>query len=329
MQIENPEPAGSPNGDVQPAPANFGEGFTTDRLKFEDPWRGVPDRKGMLLSNQINWFCERNVLIGDGYSSERLRPASYTLTIGEEYVDSGGRRQSLSKDGANYFYMEPNSIVYVSTAETLDLPYYIAARFNLRVKWVYRGILLGTGPQVEPGFKGKLSCPLFNLTDRSIKIPLSEEFATIDFERTTNFGDVGNWTEISKAIKKGESLDEVEINSESFLLFKQRSFPPLKLLPDHDIVSSLVKLADEVKRWRTIGVGIVIAFVSLALTLLNFQANLYREQKTTSQQVFQLQSDLGKAQEKIETLTHAAQLPPGGSNSNPQEPVKGKRAGDK
>jgi hypothetical protein len=231
--------------------------------------------------------------------------------------------------------MEPNSIVYVSTAESLNLPYYIAARFNLRVKWVYRGILLGTGPQVEPGFRGNLSCPLFNLTDRPVKISLSDEFATIDFERTTDFapdpealGPILNWMEIRDSVKTLEKLDQVKLGDDTFLLFKQQSFPPLKHLPDHDVVSSLVQLSDEVKRWRAIGVGIVIAFVSLALTLLNFQANLYREQKTTSQQVFQLQSDLDAAREKLSALEEnksvvsPQSVPSNGTNASVPRPTK-------
>lgn len=275
--------------------------LTAEQLKYEDPRRDDPARKGMLLSNEIEWFCERRILIEDKYSVARIRPASYTLTIGPEYVDSKGHRQKL-KGERDTFYMDPNSIVYVSTAESLNLPYYIAARFNLRVKWVYKGILLGTGPQVEPGFRGKLSCPLFNLTDRPIRIKLGDEFATIDFERTTDFGGGLSWKEMSNKKRSQGDLDVIQVNDERFLLFKQTPFLPLQHLPDHDIVSSLVQLQEEVKRWRTIGVGIVIAFVSLALTLLNFQANLYREQKATSQQVFQLQEDLGIAKEQIKDL---------------------------
>jgi hypothetical protein len=116
--------------------------------------------------------------------------------------------------------------------------------------------------------------------------------------------------EICGKIETMESLDKVVLNNERFLLFKQKAFKPLQHLPDHDIVSSLVKLSDEVKRWRAIGVGIVIAFVSLALTLLNFQANLYREQKTTSQQVFQLQGDLATAGDRIRLLEHQASITP-------------------
>ncbi len=78
------------------------------QLKFEDPFKSDPSRKGMLLSNQIEWFCKRGFLIEKGYSEQQVRPASYTLTIGPEYVDSTGwnarlemcqwRRETLDKE---------------------------------------------------------------------------------------------------------------------------------------------------------------------------------------------------------------------------------------
>src|SRR5205807_4839102 len=118
------------------------------KWKTQDPFRSESDRKGMLLSNQIHRFAtEAHLLIAENYVETRLQPAAYTLTVGSKYVDSNGKRGELSKKDPS-FVMEQNSIVYVSTEEILDLPYYIAARFNLRVTWVYKGILLGTGPQV-------------------------------------------------------------------------------------------------------------------------------------------------------------------------------------
>src|ERR1700719_542940 len=103
--------------------------------KYVDPDGDQSDRKGMLLSNQITKFCKNRLLIADGFKSNNLRPAAYTLRIGDKYVDSNGKPGVLGEK-KSYFEMEPNSIVYVSTHEKLDLPYYIAARFNLRVKWV-------------------------------------------------------------------------------------------------------------------------------------------------------------------------------------------------
>jgi deoxycytidine triphosphate deaminase len=278
-------PPANLSGRPQPGPDN-------QHWKYEDPNKDA-SRKGLLLSNEIERFCKKGFLIED-YSPERVRPASYTLTIGPDYVDSGGRIQKMGQDDKEpgYFYMEPNSIVYVSSAESLNLPFYIAARFNLRVKWVYKGVLLGTGPQVDPGFKGHLSCPLFNLTNRAVRIRLGDEFATIDFERTTDFCQNRPWDEVKETFEVREQQDVVRVDEENFFMFKQKAFLPLHHLPDYDIVSSLVQLHEEVKTWRIIGVGVVIAFVSLALTLLNFQNNLYRENRVAAQQIEELKRKL-------------------------------------
>ena len=252
----------------------------------------------MLLSDQIDKFCKKGLLIATNYHESRLRPAAYTLTIGNDYVDSAGRIGRFTKD-KQHLEMKPNSIVYVTTADELDLPHYIAARFNLRVKWVYKGILLGTGPQVEPGYRGFLSCPLYNLTNRPIRIRLRDEFATIDFERTTNFCSGRTLDEIKSSIHPGEKLDEVTIGDKKYLLFKDKKYKPLQHLPDYDIVSSLVQMQKEVRTWRYIGIGIVIAFVSLALSIIGLQVRMEGTVIGTATDVSKMQAQSQQTNEKI------------------------------
>jgi deoxycytidine triphosphate deaminase len=269
--------------------------------KTQDPYQKELDRKGMLLSNQIHRFCtEARLLISENYTETRLQPAAYTLTIGSKYVDSNGKGGVLSKKNPS-FVMEENSIVYVSTAESLDLPYYIAARFNLRVTWVYKGILLGTGPQVEPGFRGPLSCPLFNLTNRPVTITLGQEFATIDFERTTNFPDKGP-AEVAASMSDNGKLEQVIVGGEKFLLFKQRAFTALEKYPDYGIVSSLVEMSKEVKTWRNIGIGIVISFFALTLTILGLQNNLLREVIAGSKDAAQNRQEISNTRTEVQRL---------------------------
>jgi deoxycytidine triphosphate deaminase len=261
----------------------------TPDLKYQNTSKS----KGILLSNEIDRLCKADVLIRrTHYKPENLRPAAYTLTIGRDYVDSKGIFKRM-KPSEKFFYMEPNSIVFVTTAEELNLPFYIVARFNLRVQWVYRGILLGTGPQVDPGFQGTLSCPLFNLTDRSMKISLGEPFATIDFEHTTDFFPNMNAEQLEYVRKRAESNEpDATFNNTTHLLFTQKPFKPLQKLPDHDVISSLAKMSDEVKTWRAIGVGTVLAFFGLTLTLLNSQNNLYQQLRTASERVVVMENDI-------------------------------------
>jgi deoxycytidine triphosphate deaminase len=277
--------------------------------KTQDPDFGNPDRKGMLLSDQIERFCNVKLLIAENYDSRKLRPAAYTLTIGDEYVDSRGRRKTLTSDKPSY-EMPPNSIVFVSIKEMLNLPYYIAARFNLRVDWVYKGILLGTGPQVEPGFHGYLSCPLYNLTDRPHTITRGDEFATIDFERTTTFVDLTPG-QIAPKVKPSGKLEVYEDGGRRFLLFKQGLMQPLeKYSRDHRIVSSLFELSREVKTWRNIGIGIAVSFLALTLALLGLHNNLLRETVTNSK-------DIGQLREQVDSLRRQLH-----ADHAPHEPIK-------
>jgi deoxycytidine triphosphate deaminase len=305
-----------PHTDGNGKPTDLQHGDAIHDWKYQDPYAGQPSRKGMLLSDEIHEFCTRGLLVSKGYKPKNLRPASYTMTIGAEFVDSAGKRGELD-DEQPYFYMEPNSIVYVSPAEELDLPYYIVARFNLRVKWVYKGVLLGTGPQVEPGFKGRLSCPLFNLTNQKIKIRLGDEFATIDFERTADFCRDLSAAQIKEKIKQGQELDTVE-GMPNLLLFKQGAFPALKHLPDWEVLSSLVAMQNEVKTWRAIGIGIVISFFALALTLLSFQNNLYREILSFNRDNSTLTNKVSSLENEIRELKNATQLLAAGSPNSPK-----------
>jgi deoxycytidine triphosphate deaminase len=291
--------------------------------KYQDP-NTSPSRKGLLLSNEIEGFCNVGLLI-ENHKSEMIRPASYTLTIGPDYVDSEGKIRKM-RDEQAYFYMEPNSIVYVSSAERLNLPFYIVARFNLRVKWVYKGILLGTGPQVDPGFKGNLSCPLFNLTNRAVRIKLGEMFATIDFERTSDFCGNKPWDEVKGSFRVGEELDEVSVGDTRYLMFKQKSFSPLKHLPDHDVLSSLAELSKDVRTWRNIGIAAVIAFLSLALTLLNFQNNLYRDNRALTDQLAGLRERVTIMESKLNGNINGKEAPvPAQKPSPPATSTKGRK----
>lgn len=63
------------------------------------------------------------------------------------------------------------------------MPAYIALRFNLRITLVHRGLLLGTGPLVDPGFEGRLLIPLHNLTSEDCVLTGGEGLIWIEFTK--------------------------------------------------------------------------------------------------------------------------------------------------
>jgi hypothetical protein len=67
------------------------------------------------------------------------------------------------------------------------LPRFMIARWNIRVKHAYAGLLWVGGPQVDPGYVGNLFCPIYNLSDRPVTLERGESLALMDFEKTTAF----------------------------------------------------------------------------------------------------------------------------------------------
>ena len=75
------------------------------------------------------------------------------------------------KDYETHGYeLKENSITFMQIDTKIRLPNYIALRFNLSITHVHRGLLLGTGPLVDPGFSGELLIPLHNLTSAPYRI---------------------------------------------------------------------------------------------------------------------------------------------------------------
>ena len=118
--------------------------------------------------------------------AEALKPASYEVQPGRKFVwwrDSGEMiEEDIRKDGT--YELPPNSIRYMQIEPTIRLPDYIAIRFNLRIKHVHRGLLLGTGPLVDPGFQGDILIPLHNLTSESYRIRGNEGLIWVEFTKT-------------------------------------------------------------------------------------------------------------------------------------------------
>ena len=138
--------------------------------------------QGMLSAHWIKYYVDTVTMISP-FQLGNLKPAGYELTLGPSYYINGRYKWLTPK--RPHLEIPPNSIVFVSMQERLILPHYIAARFNLSIQYIYQGLLLGTGPQVDPGFKGVLGCPLHNISNQSIGMKLGDAIAKIDFLKTT------------------------------------------------------------------------------------------------------------------------------------------------
>jgi deoxycytidine triphosphate deaminase len=222
-----------------------------------DPMWIDPDNQvasGMLLSDRIKFYVEQVKLI-DPFDDEKLGPASYALTIGPDYwYAEDAKIHESSKPPlkpGDKLRIPPNSIVFVSTAETLNVPFYLAARFNLKLKLIYEGLIVGAGPQVDPGFRGRLSCPLHNISDQAVYVNGGETFAIIDFVKTTPFAEREQWAgqiAYSEVRRRGENRllkGKNDLPCLTFPVIKLDRQPIKGYVPFGKVVSSSVAGVEE------------------------------------------------------------------------------------
>ncbi len=150
---------------------------------YTDPF---PTIHGVLLSDQIRELAQRHSLI-DPFDDKNLKSAGYELTIGDEFY-VGGVYHDFSQSGmSDTLVLPPFEVAVIKTAERVCLPRFLIARWNLRVRYAYRGLLWVGAAQVDPGYAGYLFCPIYNLSHKSVALPRGEQIALIDFVKTTPY----------------------------------------------------------------------------------------------------------------------------------------------
>jgi deoxycytidine triphosphate deaminase len=139
---------------------------------------------GVLLSDQIRDYAVNGRMI-EPFKSSKLKPAAYELSVGSLY-SVGGKTHRLSQQSpTDEIVIKPFEVVIIQTLERLNLPIFLIARWNVRVKWAYEGLLWVGAAQVDAGYRGYLACPLYNLSNADVRLHYGEEIAVIDFVTTT------------------------------------------------------------------------------------------------------------------------------------------------
>lgn len=150
---------------------------------FKDP---LPNVTCALLNRiDIAQYVAKTGMIHP-FDWQKLKSASYEAELGGEvlYWDEKGQKKHLMDLSTHQAVkLSRNSIAYVGLNVHLRLPIYIAVRFNLAITHVHRGLLLGTGPIVDPGYHGHLMIPIHNLTNNDYVIYPGDKIVAIEFTK--------------------------------------------------------------------------------------------------------------------------------------------------
>lgn len=195
-------------------------------------------RPGVLLADAIMRYAEvLSPHLIDPFETKRLRAASYELTLGDEYYRRG-KYERLNKDNPD-LTIPAYGIVIVESAEELHIPRYMIGRWNLRLSYVYSGLLWSGAAQVDPGYHGKLSCPLYNLSNRPVTLKYKEHVFTIDFEKTTKY------TQSAEEYRFNKSGEEEGQNLSTPRASSLRDLAHLHQYWGYELVSGVEKLQED------------------------------------------------------------------------------------
>jgi deoxycytidine triphosphate deaminase len=278
-----------------------------------------PSSQGILLSDRIQFYVQAFGLI-DPFDQAHLAPASYDLSLGKDcwcaqYTKDTGRSTRELPSGSDLI-IEPNSIVYVTSGEVLRLPFYLTARFNLRLRLLHEGLLVGTGPQVDPGFRGRLSVPLHNVSSQRIALRAGERFAVIEFQQTTPFPSCGKGARRERDVRSdGEALAIKGLGGHPCITFPTRSLdrqPVERYVPGGKLASSSLEgavadihhLEEKVERdlsdfrshIKTLSLVSYIAVAVVALSFVGYFWSVVNWNKSVNEAA-------ARAEEQIKTLT--------------------------
>lgn len=165
-----------------------------EKFRDFDPFEEIPP--ALLNAGHIASYAIACGMIEPFERDKLVKPATYLVKVEGDcrYVDEAGKFVSfyLSSDPADRqnhldvrdrVRLEPNSVCFLTLAPEFRLPAYLGARFNLLIRDVYRGLLVGTGPLVDPGFTGRLSIPIHNFTNQKYFLRAGEGLLYFEFTK--------------------------------------------------------------------------------------------------------------------------------------------------
>ncbi len=289
-----------------------------------DPFPWIPP--ALLNSADIYSYARVTGMVFpfDGNPTKnKLKSASYEIDfLGEVYYWNDSDRQyylniEIKKDDP--FTIPKNSIVFISPKTIFHLPDYIALRFNLRIKHVHRGLLLGTGPLVDPGFEGRLFIPLHNLTSEDYIITGGEGLIWVEFTKLSPHNHwINDRTEYEGynhfPVESRNRIPQKYLNASSSGKPVRSSIPgEVKNVGDiaQKASDQIHKFYEEFRKWTTFfTLAITISIVSLAYTTWNLFSNAYQHIEKTGSKVesfdkeqVQLNQKIKNLEEKIKSLT--------------------------
>jgi len=136
----------------------------------------------ILTDRQIREAYKAGDIFIDPFKESQIQPATYDLRVGEQGATTSTKKLiNIREQG--YLLLRPGDFAIITVLEKLRLSSQYVGRFGLRSKYTRKGLSATTGPQIDPGYEGRLILGLTNLTPKSASLPYKDDIVSVEFHR--------------------------------------------------------------------------------------------------------------------------------------------------
>src|SRR5258706_9445412 len=135
---------------------------------------------GILVDRQIRRARELHLLDIDPFEPRCLEPATYDVPVGDMAAVSTASAP-IDLKSTELLTIEPGAMAIVQSLEVFKLSNQIVCRIGPKSSLLRRGIIAATGPQIDPGYHGRLIVNLINLSPRTFVVRHADPFLSIEF----------------------------------------------------------------------------------------------------------------------------------------------------
>jgi len=213
----------------------------------------------ILTDQQIRETCKKGDIIIEPFSENQLQPATYDLRVGNQGATTSSKKLVNIKE-TGYLLLAPGDFGVVTVLEEIRMGSQYAGRFGLRSKYARKGLIATTGPQIDPGYHGRLIVAITNLTPKNVSLPYKDEFISVEFHRLE---------EPAKKPYNGPYQGKLELGAEEieFIIESEEMALSEMLTTMRSFSENVGKLASEVKmiKWLVL---IIVAFGITAISII-------------------------------------------------------------
>jgi len=138
---------------------------------------------GLMSDNEIKEAVKKGEIIIKEFDEHQINPASYDARLGKQIFKTKKEEGLIDSSKKGIIIIEIGEFVLLSTCENFTLPNNIAGQIGLRSHYARKGLILLSGPQIDPGFRGILTLGVYNVGPKIVAIPFLEPFCTIEFHK--------------------------------------------------------------------------------------------------------------------------------------------------